>query len=230
MAADGSPGRWVASYRRRHALPVLLVLLVLGVATAVTWTVVLSRNAASSDGFCNAPAVSAAGGGAPGGVGQIQPRAALDAQDPVPPSAVRVRVLNGGGQRDQAKLAASELAELGFGEAGDPANDPLYPASDLTCFGQIRYGPTGKGAARVLSLVVPCAELVRDGRPDDTVDLSLGKDFRDIDPPKATRDALGAIARDAAAEPRGGQQAQPTTSPNIDAGQLNALREVSCGT
>ncbi len=221
--AYGTPGRWRTGYRRRNPLPAALVALALGVTAIVTWSVVLASTANPSQGSCNPPTANP-----PGPVpGVAQDRSVLDDQQPVPATAVRVHVLNGSGQRDQAKLAASELAELGFGEAGDPANDPLYPDSDLSCFGQIRYGPAGAAAARTLSLVVPCAELVLDGRGGDVVDLSLGKDFTDIDPPRSTRNALDAIARVAATGSPGAQPASADTG--IDPAQLDTLRQVNCG-
>lgn len=226
--ADGSPGRTSTGYRRRYPLPALLVLFVLGMAVIVTWAVVLSQTVATSDGSCNPPTANGSEISPAPLPGKVQPSTALDAQAPVPAAAVRVHVLNASGQRDLAKLAASELAELGFNEAGNPVNDPLYPDSTLACFGQVRYGAVGAAAARTLSIVVPCAELVRDERPDDVVDLALGKDFHDIDPVKATRDALDAIARAAAADQHSGQP-EPATAGDIDPAQLTALREsASC--
>ncbi len=45
----------------------------------------------------------------------------------------------------------------------------------MECQGQIRFGANGLAAASSVWLVAPpCAELVQDGRGDDTVDLALG--------------------------------------------------------
>ena len=63
----------------------------------------------------------------------------------------------------------------------------------MECVGQLRFGPAGSGAARTLSLVLPCTELVRDDRTDDTVDIAVGTGFRDVNPPRAVRNALDQI-------------------------------------
>ena len=70
-------------------------------------------------------------------------------------------------------------------EAAPPDNDPFYPDSDMECVGQLRFGASGEGAARTLTLVLPCTELVRDDRTDDTVDIAVGTGFRDVNPPRA---------------------------------------------
>ena len=62
---------------------------------------------------------------------------------------------------------------------------------------QIRYGDDGASAARTLSLVLPCAELVDDGRQGAAVDLSLGSEFRDVTPSAGVNDALRALSRGA---------------------------------
>ena len=108
---------------------------------------------------------------------------------------MRVTVLNAGGQRGQGQLAAVELGDLGIGEAAPPDNDRLYPNQDMACVGQIRFGPAGVSAARTLSLVVPCAELVQDDRRDATVDLALGSDFRDIAPGQPVTETLRSLSR-----------------------------------
>ena len=51
---------------------------------------------------------------------------------------------------------------LGFTEAAEPTNDPLYPDSNLTCRGNIRFGANGAAGARTVSLVLPCVPMVRD--------------------------------------------------------------------
>ena len=197
-------------YRRRHLLPMGLLVLVLAVASILTWIVVFANSTATSMTSCNAPA---------SGGGTVQSRSALDKTQAAAPADTAVRVLNGAGQRGSAQLAAVELGELGMPEAGEPDNDPLYPAQDLSCVGQIRYGPAGASAARTLSLVVPCAELVDDGRQGAAVDLALGSDFRDITPSQGVNDALKALTRGSSS---GG------AVPGTDAGALSQLRDVDC--
>ncbi|HEY2223055.1 envelope integrity protein Cei [Actinomycetospora sp.] len=197
-------------YRRRHLLPMGLLVLVLAIASLLTWIVVFVNSTATSVTSCNAPAT---------GGGTVQSRSALDSTQAAAPTNSSVRVLNGAGQRGSAQLAAVELGELGMPEAGEPDNDPLYPAQDLSCVGQIRYGPDGAGAARTLSLVVPCAELVEDSRQGASVDLALGSDFRDITPSQGAQDALKALTR---GNSTGG------AVPGTDASALSQLREVDC--
>lgn len=210
--SPGRPGRPGLDYRRRNLLPAVLVVVVLAVAGVVTWIVVLTSSSSSQVTACNMPTGAAAAGGPVA-------RTALDDTPAAPPGEVAVRVLNGAGQRGQGQLAAVELGELGIAEAAPPDNDPLYPAQDLSCVGQIRYGPASASAARTLSLVVPCAELVDDGRAPATVDLALGSDFRDITPTAGVTDALRALAR-------GSADGAPAAG--TDPATLTGLREVDC--
>lgn len=208
-----APRSLVERYRRRHLLPAILVVAVLAVASILTWTVVLTSSSSSQTTSCNRP---------PSGGGTLVGRSGLDSTNAAAPGDVKVAVLNGAGQRGQGQLAAVELGELGIAEAAPPDNDPLYPAQDLSCVGQIRYGPASAGAARTLSLAVPCAELVDDGRAADTVDLALGSDFRDIDPSQGVTDALKALSRSAASG---------SPEPGTDQASLTALRSnIDCST
>ncbi|MDQ3153062.1 MAG: envelope integrity protein Cei [Actinomycetota bacterium] len=205
----------------------ILILLLVAVAGAV-WIDILGRtNPETLD--CPAPVQ------APGAAqaGAIQAHAALDGVPPAPPQLVRVQVLNGNGERGEAAIVDAGLTDLGFVHAAEPANDPLHPAFDLTCHGQIRYGDAGTTAARTLSLVVPCAELMRDGRPGDVVDLALGTEFTEFAASQPVRDVLTSLVElgSPAAEPeeggQGGQAAAPV-QPTLDADTLAAARDVDC--
>ncbi|PVZ14265.1 envelope integrity protein Cei [Actinomycetospora cinnamomea] len=208
---------WVReAYRRRNLVPATVLVAVLAVASIVTWTIVFTNSTAGSVTSCNPSPVA--------GAGTPQSADALDDTSAAAPGDVRVHVLNGAGQRGQAQLAAAELGELGIAEAAPPDNDPFYPAQDLSCVGQIRYGPEGASAARTLSLVVPCAELVADQRSGSEVDLALGDDFRDIAPGQEVTDALRALARQTATDGSGAPDAVP------DAATLTQLRSVDCST
>jgi len=200
-----SPPRAGGGYRRRHLLPMGLLVLVLAVASILTWIVVFANSTSTSVTSCNTPA---AGGGS------VQSRTALDSTPAASPADTAVRVLNGAGQRGSAQLATVELGELGIPEAAPPDNDPLYPAQDLSCVGQIRYGTDGASAARTLSLVVPCAELVEDNRQGAAVDLALGSDFRDITPSQGVTQALKALGQG--------------SSSGTDPASLSGLRDVDC--
>ena len=153
---------------------------------------------------------------------------------PVPPSAVKVRVLNAGGQRGQANLVAAQFGDFDFAQAAPPTNDPLYPDGDMVCTGQLRFGQAGQGAASTVALLVPCAELVRDGRADDTVDVAVGTAFSDVNPGRAVRDVLDQLAASGSgttgsgnADPAAGNAPSPAT-PVIDASTLAAAREATC--
>lgn len=201
-------------YRRRNMIPATVLVAVLAVASIVTWTIVFTNSTAGSVTTCNVSPVA--------GAGTPQPADALDDQQAAAPGDVRVKVLNGAGQRGQAQLASAELGELGIAEAAPPDNDPFFPSQDLSCVGQIRYGPEGASAARTLSLVVPCAELVADRRPGSEVDLALGADFRDIAPGQPVAEALRALARRTATDGSGAPAQVP------DNATLTGLRTVDC--
>ncbi len=205
-------------------MPAMLLILLLTAVTGVVWIKVLVRTDSETRG-CPAPGAAQEG--------EVQARAALDGVPPAPPQLVRVQVLNGNGERGEAAIVAAELTDLGFVPAAEPANDPLHPAFDLACHGQLRYGEAGVAAARTLSLVVPCAALVLDGRPGDVVDLALGAEFTELAASQSARDVLtslvelGSPAAEDDEDTRGGQAAAPV-QPTVDAGTLTAARDVDC--
>jgi hypothetical protein len=104
-----------------------------------------------------------------------------------------VQVLNANGVPGTAAAVGGVLARLGFATT-TPANDPRYPAFNLHCYGEIRFGAAGEAGARTLSLAVPCAELVPDLRPDAGIDLALGTKFVALRPTEAARIALRGLA------------------------------------
>lgn len=188
-------------YQRRRRGPIVVLVAVLAVATVVTWTTVLV-GASGAAGAASCPQASPP-------PGDVLDSDALDAVAPVPPSEAKVRVLNAGGQRGQANLVAAQLGDLGFGEADVPDNDPFYPDENLECFGQVRFGPAGEGAASTVALVLPCVELVRDARTDATVDVAVGTGFGDLNPDRAVRDALDELS-----DPGGGTDGAANADPN----------------
>lgn len=177
----------------------------LAVVAVVVWTSVLTTaGRATGVAACPAPAVAAKQ------PGTVVPVSALTAA-PVPPAAVRITVFNAGGQRGQANLVAAQLGDLGFVQGGAPGNDPLFPAGAMDCIAEIRFGPAGLAAAGTLALVVPCAELLRDSRTDDGVDLAVGTDFGDLTPGRAAKDALDQLG--AAPGGAGGGAGDPNVVP-----------------
>jgi hypothetical protein len=223
--ADG--GARVPPYRRRRRTPWVIVVALLAAAAVATWTVVLVDSGGPAAAAACPPPTT---GPLPG---QVVDAATLNGVAPVPPSAARVRVLNAGGQRGQANLVAAQLADLGFAEAAPPDNDPLHPEGKMECVGQLRFGAAGQGAARTLTLVMPCTELVRDDRTDDTVDLSVGTGFRDVNPPRAVRNALDQIGTGGGSD--GSANADPadpsasaTAAPGVDPTVLETARDAAC--
>jgi hypothetical protein len=228
-----SPARRPVHYRRRRRpLPAIALIVVLAAVATIVWIRTLESADKKPDTACNPPAAGAAttavSGQPAADRGTLLPPDALNSVEPLPPDAVKVRVLNANGQRGQAGLVAAQLtSDLGFTKAGEPGNDPVYPAWDMSCLGQIRFGANGDAAARTLSLVVPCAELVRDARPDDTVDLALGQKFEELRPTSAAKEVLRRLTELAArpTDPNGGQQAAPAT---VDPALIASAREVTC--
>lgn len=126
---------------------------------------------------------------------------ALAATRPADPSQVPVRVLNASDVTGQAKTVTDELRTAGFASIQQQANDPLYPAWDLRCYGEIRYGLAGLAEARTVLIVAPCAQLVQDGRADNSVDLALGKRYQVEAISDAVRDQLTTIKNASAPPP-----------------------------
>ena len=107
-------------------------------------------------------------------LGVYTEHASLEAVRPANPATIALQVYNASTVRGQALAVTDELRAAGFESIKDGANDPLYPAADLGCVAQIRFGAAGAAAARTMLLVAPCAQLVLDSRVDDSVDLALG--------------------------------------------------------
>ncbi|HET8589466.1 MAG TPA: LytR C-terminal domain-containing protein [Nakamurella sp.] len=125
----------------------------------------------------------------------------LAATRPADPSQVPLRVLNASDVTGQAKTVTDELRSAGFASILQQANDPLYPAWDLRCYGEIRYGLAGLAEARTVLIVAPCAQLVQDDRADNSVDLALGKRY-EVEPiSDAIRDQLTKIKNASAPPP-----------------------------
>jgi hypothetical protein len=129
---------------------------------------------------------------------------------PADPATVTVQVFNASKISGQAKTVTNDLRAAGFASILAAANDPLYPAFDLVCSAEIRYGQAGTAAARTLLMVAPCAQLVLDNRISDSVDLALGNRYTYAPIPAPTTAALKAI-HDAAIPPAviEGQTAAP---------------------
>ncbi len=212
----------VRPYQRRRRGPVTVIVSVLTVIAVTTWTVVLLGAGAGAGGTTCPPA--------PAGVaiGEILASDALDGVAPAAASEVGVRVLNAGGQRGQANLVAAQLGELGFAQAAAPGNDTVFPDGGMACVGQIRFGPAGEAGASTVALVLPCAQLVRDGRTDPVVDVGVGTEFGDVNPTKAARDALNRLAAPAAPSDPDAGAAGAAAVPTVDPTTLGSARTRTC--
>jgi hypothetical protein len=206
-------------YRRRRPWPAIVILVILAAAGVTVWAHVLHQAGdTTAMASCPAPTVT------PAGQPKLTPLpyTALDKVAPTPATQVRVRTLNAGSQVGLAKRIALEVQQYGFTAVGS-VNDTYYPDGNMRCFAQIRFGPNGETAARTLSLLVPCAQLVRDSSQDSSVDLALGTYFTDLAPNGDATRALSQLAAWSRSHPAsgGGLQSQAPTAP-APAGSLLA--------
>ncbi|HET6502144.1 MAG TPA: envelope integrity protein Cei [Amycolatopsis sp.] len=220
----GFGNRKSRGYRKYRPLPGLIVIGVLGLVALVVWVRAITTNDNVDAQIRCAPAPTPA----LGTVYTPLAHTALDDAAPLPPSEIAVTVLNASQGRGEAAITTESLRGLGFTQIAAPDNDPAYPQGDAQCQGQIRFGDAGTSAARTLSLVMPCAELVKDNRPDATVDLSLGNGFQQLQPNAQARQVLQQLNDWAARHSGDGSEGSPATSPVIDPALLAAAHNVAC--
>jgi len=223
-------------YRKRRPLPALILIVILGVAATIVWLRVMNRDTEISGATHCAPPVARQPTAPPKGkpappaptLGQALQSDALDRTVPQPPSQSLVRVLNAGSKRGGARIVTETLREFGFSQVAEPANDPLYDDT-MSCRAQIRFGARGTAAARTLSLVEPCAELIRDDRKDATVDIAIGQQFDDLRPSSQSKEVLEQLEQWASTHPKakGGLQANGP-QPKIDGKLLTAAHKGNC--
>ncbi|MET3806621.1 hypothetical protein ABIB25_003637 [Nakamurella sp. UYEF19] len=138
-------------------------------ATATSGTARTSGTAASASASATTPTTPIVTS-----LGSFANIGSLTGVRPADPAIITLQVFNASPTRGQAKTVTNDLRTNGFASILGGANDPLYPAFDLACTAEIRYGQAGTAAARTLLLVAPCAQLVLDDRISDSVDLALG--------------------------------------------------------
>lgn len=209
-------------FRRRHALPAMAAAGLLALLVLITWTIALSQTSDSvAATACNLPGADEVGpDGEPAAkLGSRADGTILRSVDPAPLWDIPVRVFNANGQSGQAAQVAAQLSEYGFAPAPDNqvSNDPVYTKQNLQCQGQIRFGESGEAAANTVWLVMPCAELIRDDRADNTVDVALGTLFNDLSP-NADAEALLKSLRVEAGAP----------APDLDADLITGAHDVRC--
>ena len=157
------PGRGARAPRRRssgvlrHAIVLMLALiLVVGAGVGAWWFTLRSQPAAPLPA-CPTPTVTAT------------PQIA-----PAPVAAVKVNVYNATSRQGLAGRVSSDLKARGFGTL-KVANDPLKKT--VPGAAEIRFGPAGESAAETVRRQVEGATVVVDDRKDATVDLVLGQAF-----------------------------------------------------
>lgn len=157
-------------------------------------------------------------------LGVLVDKATLISTRPANPATINLTVFNSTTTAGQARLLTDAWRSAGFESINAPKDDPLYPAKDLRCYGEIRYGEAGLNAARTVLMVAPCAQLVLDKRVDDSVEFAIGARYEAASVPDTVVNQLKAI-RDAAAPPAviEGQTASPRPLATIP-----PLPQVSC--
>jgi hypothetical protein len=178
-------------------------------SSAATDTAATDTAAAGSSQNVGAPASPVAT------VGVITDKNTLKDTRPASPSTVQVRVVNASSTAGMARTVTEAWRKAGFESIKDAVDDSLYPAKDLRCFGEIRYGAAGSAAARTVLIVAPCATLVLDDRLDDSVEFSIGAAFEDSAITADQQALLDQITRDSTppAVLEGATQAVPTAAP-----------------
>ena len=97
---------------------------------------------------------------------------------------------NGYNAPDRTGLAAptaEELQRRGIG-IGPSDNDPL--GKTVSGVAEIRHGPSGESAAKLMAFYLPGAVLVDDGRSDATIDTALGAAFTQVAPQSEVESAI----------------------------------------
>lgn len=218
----GSSSTRVRGYRTRRPMRAVLLAVILSIVAGLVWFNALHQTQAGCTSGNDAAA------------SEPLPVQGLDAVAPAPPQFTRVQVLNADGVVGEATVINAALTQLGFATTA-PANDPRYPAFNLRCYGEIRFGTAGQAGARTLSLALPCAELVRDDRPDPTIELALGTRFSAMRPNNAAHTALldlTELGRSLPAQPspRGGLAAPVGSQPlpRVNSDLLRQAHQVPC--
>ncbi|GAB3007479.1 envelope integrity protein Cei [Amycolatopsis acidiphila] len=220
----GFGNRGKRGYRKHRPLPALIFIAVLGLVAMVVWVRAITTKADLDEVLrCTPPPTPAEGL-----TFTSLTHTALDDTAPLPPDKVAAQVLNASQARGQGAITTETLRDLGFTQIAEPANDPSYPQQQAKCHGQLRFGDNGRAAARTLSLVVPCVELVKDTRADASVDLSIGDAFGDVQPTQQARQILQQLRTWSAQHPDGGNEQSAATGPVLDPALLAAARDVSC--
>lgn len=225
-SGNGFGDRVTRPYRKRRPIPALIVIGVLGLGAMFVWVnAIVSRTDIDAVIRCDPPASPP-----PGVTYTSLGHAALDDRAPIPPDKIAVKVLNASSVRGQGGITTEALRALGFTQIAPPDNDPSFAGRPAKCRGQLRFGDNGTAAARTLSLVTPCVELVKDNRADATVDLTIGTSFGDLRPKAEAVEALRELKTWSEQHQGGGggEQSAGTPAPVVDQTLLTAARDLPC--
>jgi hypothetical protein len=107
------------------------------------------------------------------------------------PKTITLNVYNSTSRNGLARKTANLLAARGF-TIGNVSNDPSPKA--VKGFAEVRYGPKGALAARVVAAEVKGAVLVEDKRTSADVDLAVGAAYKHLASPAEVRAALSPSA------------------------------------
>lgn len=107
---------------------------------------------------------------------------------------ITVNVYNATKRAGLAKTTSTQLVQRGF-RAGKVANDPK--GASVAASAEIRYGPKGALAAKVVAAQVAGATLVKDSRTDASVDFVIGEAYAALATPDQVAKALAAAAKPA---------------------------------
>jgi LytR cell envelope-related transcriptional attenuator len=220
----GVGNRRPRTHRKYRPLRGIIVIGVLGLVATVVWTQAITTSADVDTRIQCTPAPTPP----PGTVFTSLSHTALDDAAPLPPDRVAVRVLNASQGSGQAAITTESLRQFGFSQVAPPDNDPAYPQGDAQCQGQIRFGDSGTSAARTLSLVAPCAQLVKDNRRDASVDLAIGNEFSQLQPNQQARQVLQQLTAWSAQHSGNGDDSSAPASPVIDPALLAGAHNVAC--
>lgn len=225
-SGNGFGGRKSRPYRKHRPLPALIVIAILGIGAVFVWVNAIASKESRDEAVRCDPAASPA----PGVTYTSISHDGLDDVSPIPPDKVAVRVLNASGARGQASITTEAVRQLGFTQVGVPENDPAYEKREANCRGQLRFGENGMTAARTVSLVAPCVELIKDTREDASVDLAIGTGFGDLRPRAEARQILDQLSAwsNENKSTNGDEQATGDQAPSIDQQLLETARDINC--
>ena len=187
----------MATSSARKPLPALAFLLALSILTALVWWRVLHRSdsskAASSPPSCTASATPTV---------SVVPA----------PGAVTVTVLNSTDKTGLAAQVTGFLTTDGF-KTGTPTND-TSARSPVAGVAEIRFGPTGAAAAKLLMFYVPGATLVPDAtKTDASIDLAVGAKYTAVASTTDVAKALTSAKLSQLPPPASSAPASGSTSP-----------------